>query len=314
MSKSFWPGVIFLIGLTTLSSKPEGLQTTRAASAQNSQSPDMTRAAELNGQVKKLFDDQKYKEALTLAVQEVDLLDRALPTDDARICVALNNLGSIYSALKKYDEAGTVFVRALSVCDASGKDPVTTGSVLEGLGSVRSFKHDYEKSAPLLLRAIKLREQTLGPLHPKTVAAMKLYACVDLYARERNHALKLDPSADPDYAVRARSMCWLAGLMNDCADVNKVKAEDLVNEKALRLITPRYPPEARTARVNGSIFVAVLIDEYGNVVQAKPVCGGHTEFIRASIEAAMQSKFTPTTVSNKPVKMTGTISYHFYAQ
>ena len=87
----------------------------------------------------------------------------------------------------------------------------------------------------------------------------------------------------------------------------------VLNGKALELPKPAYPRVARTARASGTVLVQVLIDEEGHVVAAHAV-SGHPLLQAASVAAAREAKFSPTTLAGEPVKVTGVIQYNFVAQ
>lgn len=84
----------------------------------------------------------------------------------------------------------------------------------------------------------------------------------------------------------------------------------VVNGKATNLVKPPYPAAAKAIRAEGAVNVQVLIDENGNVVSATAV-SGHPLLRAVSVNAARQSKFTPTLLSKQPVKVTGVIVYQF---
>ena len=84
----------------------------------------------------------------------------------------------------------------------------------------------------------------------------------------------------------------------------------VVNGKATYLAKPPYPAAAKQIRVGGAVNVQVLIDEKGNVVSASAV-SGHPLLRAAAVQAARESKFSPTLLSNQPVKVTGFIVYNF---
>ena len=71
---------------------------------------------------------------------------------------------------------------------------------------------------------------------------------------------------------------------------------------------PQYPAAAKGAK--GFVTVRVLIDETGNVIEAKGTCGIQ-EFLKASEKAALHSKFSPTVLNRQPVKVSGIIVYFF---
>jgi protein TonB len=87
----------------------------------------------------------------------------------------------------------------------------------------------------------------------------------------------------------------------------------VLNEKALELPKPAYPPIARAAHASGMVVVQVLIDEQGSVIAAHAV-SGHPLLQAASVAAAREAKFSPTLLAGEPVKVTGVIEYNFVAQ
>jgi len=89
-----------------------------------------------------------------------------------------------------------------------------------------------------------------------------------------------------------------------------LKITELINSRALVLPKPPYPPLARQIQLQGTVVIQVLIDENGKVLSAKPV-SGHPMLIPASQKAAMEARFSPTTLNGVPVKVSGMISYNF---
>jgi protein TonB len=83
-----------------------------------------------------------------------------------------------------------------------------------------------------------------------------------------------------------------------------------LNAKAVSLPQPSYPAAAKAARASGVVLVLVVVDETGKVTSATPV-SGHPLLRNAAVQAAYQARFTPTKLSGKPVKVSGTISYNF---
>ncbi len=70
---------------------------------------------------------------------------------------------------------------------------------------------------------------------------------------------------------------------------------------------------ARAVGVYGTVSVLVLIDEYGNVVEAN-ANSGHPFLRPVSIKAALQSKFEPLILGGNPVRVRGSIVYNFIPQ
>jgi TonB family protein len=84
----------------------------------------------------------------------------------------------------------------------------------------------------------------------------------------------------------------------------------VLNTKAISLPVPDYPAEARTAGAEGVVVVQVVIDEQGNVTDARAISGPKM-LHEVSLTAARQAKFAPTLLSGEPVKVTGVLVFNF---
>ena len=103
----------------------------------------------------------------------------------------------------------------------------------------------------------------------------------------------------------------LARCLQDCGE--NVIEGDVETGRALELPKPAYPPLARAANASGQVTVQVIIDVDGTVMAAAAV-SGHPLLYGVSVEAARNSRFSPTKVEGKPVKVTGVITYNFVRQ
>jgi len=90
----------------------------------------------------------------------------------------------------------------------------------------------------------------------------------------------------------------------------KVIEGGVLNGKAIALPNPAYPAAGNAVAASGTVTVQVMIDESGNVISAVAM-SGHPLLRAAAVEAATQAKFSPTMLSGKPVKVTGTLVYNF---
>jgi TonB family protein len=85
---------------------------------------------------------------------------------------------------------------------------------------------------------------------------------------------------------------------------------ELLNNRAIKLIIPRYSAEARKARVQGKVLVQVTVNERGRVTEAKTIEG--QDLLNEICEkAALASTFKPKTSNGKKVKYSGVIQYTF---
>jgi protein TonB len=92
-----------------------------------------------------------------------------------------------------------------------------------------------------------------------------------------------------------------------------IVSKGVINGQAKYLPKPAYSAAAKSVRASGEVSVQVTIDESGNVISAKAV-SGHALLRTDSERAARIAKFTPTYLSNQPVKVTGIIIYKFAMQ
>jgi len=75
-------------------------------------------------------------------------------------------------------------------------------------------------------------------------------------------------------------------------------------------VQPEYPPLAREAHVWGTVVVDAVIDEHGNVVQARTL-SGHPLLIQAALKAVLQWKYMPTLLNGTPVAVEMEVTVHF---
>jgi protein TonB len=75
-------------------------------------------------------------------------------------------------------------------------------------------------------------------------------------------------------------------------------------------VQPEYPTLARQAHIWGVVVVNAVIDEHGNVVQARAV-SGHPLLIPAALKAVLQWKYEPTLLNGTPVAVEMEVTVHF---
>jgi len=87
-------------------------------------------------------------------------------------------------------------------------------------------------------------------------------------------------------------------------------SKGVLNGSALSLPKPNYSAAARAVGAAGTVRVQVTIDETGRVISANAI-DGHPMLRGESERAARGAKFSPTKLSDVPVKVTGIITYNF---
>jgi TonB family protein len=74
---------------------------------------------------------------------------------------------------------------------------------------------------------------------------------------------------------------------------------------------PTYTPEASRARVTGVVILDALIDEQGNVTDAKVLQGLFTGLDESTVEAVKSWKFKPATLDGRPVAVYYTLTVNY---
>ncbi|MCA1567185.1 MAG: TonB family protein [Acidobacteria bacterium] len=87
----------------------------------------------------------------------------------------------------------------------------------------------------------------------------------------------------------------------------------VISSKVISKPVPAYPMLAKQARVQGTVTVEIVIDEQGRVVAAQAT-SGHSLLRMAAQQSAYQARFSPTSISGQPVKVSGVITYNFILQ
>jgi len=67
-------------------------------------------------------------------------------------------------------------------------------------------------------------------------------------------------------------------------------------------VEPEYPSIALQTHIHGTVVVDAIIDERGNVVQAKAI-GGHPLLIPPALRAVLQWKYEPTSLDGRPISV-----------
>jgi len=299
---------------------------------------------EMNVAAVRLFNAGKFDEALIFAKKAIAILDKSDGKHLLAVASAWRNLAYIELKLNKRKEAEAAFDNALSIYEISRPlsraDEATLAEMLEAAAYFDIGDGAVSKSASRLNRAIALREKingveaaetaapiiTLGQIHH---ARGQYEKAVPLLIRGLEISSKNGKlSGDASQMLRETAMCSLMKIdRKDKAEETSRKYRSStvgppgiprdgtisggqITGKALFLAIPAYPAEARQQRAQGAVGVKVLIDEAGKVIFACGISG--PKILQSAAEnSAYQSRFAPTQLSGKPVKVSGVITYNF---
>lgn len=324
----------FLFALLT------SLLTSSIAISQSPQEPpELAEATEMIKSVAKLFKEGKFDEALPLAKRTLEIRERLLPHNDARVSLSLGYLGDVYMAKRDYNNARKAFERLLVLQEERlSPTDVNLTFTLDRLALLYFRNGKPEKSEVLYQRALAIREKAFGP--ESIEVADTLYALGQLYRVRRDYdralasykrSLMIYGRSKEDTTAafqRANTGIRCVGyeslnkaIFKEAEEIQKLFAPglpiippaEILNGRAMVLAKPEYPRAARDLNLEGVVVVQVDIDEKGNVISAKDLCQGPPYLDEAAIKAAYKSRFTPTMLSGVPVKATGVIYYNFVA-
>ncbi|HZS05152.1 MAG TPA: TonB family protein [Blastocatellia bacterium] len=298
--------------------------------------------------VVRLYGEGKYEEATPSARKALELSEKLPGPDHPLVATTSGNLAALYLAQKKFGEAETLYQRALKIAEkAHGPESGRIVPLLKALADVHYALDHKHQTEDLLKRALAIQEKTLGENDDETAGTLlslagfyyrtgKSREAVSYYQRviairekalapplgpkhrevgeligQCACALLLDGRNRENKEVRElvnRGGKILLGLNPDSTD----PADDILT-KAITRVQPRYPAEAKSAHIMGTILLIVEVDESGAVTGVKPLCGP-PYLTDVSVQAAWQWRFKPTMVSGQPIKFAGFLTFTFTLQ
>lgn len=258
-----------------------------------------------------LEDNKKSQEAFERSVEIFESKEKLSKAEYVLVAAMLEKV-----ALIKYDNsnpnsAENYLKKSLTAYEKAGEEnSAKAANVLFSLGNLSSADRKYKDSADFFTKSLDIRINKLGEKSLETIDIFERCACVLKKAGRENDIKIVQEKFFPSRMVFDGGVLDVLGL-NTKPETLRING-GVVNGKALNLVRPAYPLEARQVRAKGTIKVRVKINEQGNVVFA---CGAfndnHPALIEASEAAAFSSKFSPTSLNGKPVKVTGIIVYNF---
>jgi TonB family protein len=88
------------------------------------------------------------------------------------------------------------------------------------------------------------------------------------------------------------------------------RSEGVLRANVINKPSPVYPEKAKEEKIEGDVVVEITINEEGNVISTRTVTG-NSMLAEAAETAAKDWIFKPTTLNDKPIKVTGAITFRF---
>ncbi len=141
---------------------------------------------QLNEQAAQLYQQHRYKEALPLATEAVELARRYLKEDHPHFVGTINNLAMIEKDLGHYAIAESLMKEGVEIRRRIlGENNIDFARSLNNLAVLYEGMGDYAKAEPLFMRALEIRRKKLGEEHE--LVARSLNNLAGLYDHAGNY-------------------------------------------------------------------------------------------------------------------------------
>jgi len=277
----------------------------------------------------------KFDDAQKFAQQALDLNIKIYGNDDLETATAYSNLGVILRERKKYKESVVNLQKAVDIYQK--KLESQTGNLVElfeSLALSQMLDGKIPEAEANHLKVVEIVETKFGRESKESLSLILKLA--NFYARERKYEkayelyLKSYATAIKNFGVESKQVEQIENSRSCLLIVEDVNSDStksfyearkkllgevagqngIINAKAKSLPYPPYPSEARGKKIGGAVSVRVKIDEQGNVMEAKTICG-HPVLGKVSEKAAIVAKFAPAIKDGKPVIISEIIVYNF---
>jgi len=86
---------------------------------------------------------------------------------------------------------------------------------------------------------------------------------------------------------------------------------NVMSDRLIKKVTPRYPPEAKGFRLDGVVMLMVEINETGDVEKIDIVMPAGAGLDESAVEAVSQWKYKPTLLNGKPIRVVTTVTVNY---
>lgn len=310
-----------------------------AVNAQQQPAQDEVRM--LNIEVVRLFNANKYEEALQIAESSLKLCEQSFGKDSPKTIDSLKNLAAVYAGLEQHEKSANTYKRIVKLQEAQvGENDKRLISLLVLMGNQYSMDKKDAVALSAYNRALKIADITNEMDSKEFIPMLKrtsiLNANTGNYSKSIDHYKRLialqEKHLGSGHLDTAESLAFYSVVLRIAG---KEKEADEYDEKVRRAyqlmqipdqttnvsggvlqghaifrMEPVYPSGAMSNRVQGTVQIQVTIDEGGFVIEAEPLSGPE-DLRKASIVAAKKWRFAPTMLEGQPVKVQGILTFNF---
>ena len=238
---------------------------------------ELARAVRLNGDVRKLYGEGRFSDAIASAEQVRNISKQVLGDTHPVYATSLNDLAVLYRSTGDYARAELLYVQARDIRkQVFGETHPTYATVLANLAGLYEGTGDYSRAEPLLVEVLAIRKEVLGLKHPSYAMSLNnlaaLYESMGYYARAEplfSEARLIHKEVlgvkHPAYATSLNNLAGLYMSMGDYA-----RGEPLYHEALLirREVLGVKHLDYATSLSN----LAELYRNTGDYARAEPMC------------------------------------------
>lgn len=253
---------------------------------------------------------RKYRESAEHLKTAYAFLRKDIVRNEATITRVFESLGTVLTLDKKQDEAEPFFTEAIANAEQTfGKETKETLPALTSLTVFYIYTKQYDKAEDVFLKRFLIesiyQRKKMGDGIGEVSDDLVCYMSQNF--KGENHMARSKAFHERENLQRALRFGDEPHGLSKPKDSIK---GGVINGKAISLPKPQYPGSARSLGASGTVSVKVVIDEQGNVTSAKAFCGDRI-FFPVTEAAARQARFSTTSLSGVPVKVSGIITYNF---
>ncbi|HME01374.1 MAG TPA: CHAT domain-containing tetratricopeptide repeat protein [Terriglobia bacterium] len=196
---------------------------------------------ELNTRVGKLYEEGRYKDAVPVAEEALQVAEQTFGPERPEVAVSLDGLAEMYRAGGRYAEAVPLVARALGIQEKSlGPNDPDVATSLNNLAGLYKAQGKYQEAEPLYQRALGIRERAFGPEHHEVATSLNNLA--ELYDAEGRY-----DKAEP--------------LLQRALAIQKKSPDDLGTANVLANLAALYQAQSRYALAEPLLQRALAIQE-----------------------------------------------------
>ena len=261
-----------------------------------------------------------YKEAEPLFTRALEVAEKRGAAETDFAADLQTQLGLLRVDAGKFKEGEPYLQRVLEIKEkVHGADSAHLVPALLNLADVNFLRRQPEQAYAFLGRALDILGRPPYTKDEETAKRLNNYYCP---------LMGLGAGDTRELTGQLGKVIWKLKKPEEFAEVEKQEKEHkereargektivaggVLNGHAVSKPAPSYPNAAKQQGVSGVVVVQIVVDESGKVIKADALCG-HPILAKAATDAALQARFTPTTLSGMPVKVSGVITYNFVLQ